>query len=194
MISFLQINDSVLVYILLLALLLMSAIIDIKVQKIPNWLVVIIILIGLLFNMLSLEGIGVKAELLGLGAGFLIMLPGYLLAKQGAGDVKLVAAIGSVVGLMNVLHIALYSFLIMGVISFFYIALKGDLFKWLVRYKAQIYGCLFGQFSYQQPSYLEASTRPLPMAPSIMLATAMVLLPLMGDLGFLSILMRYLPF
>ena len=123
----------------LLLLLLMSAVIDTSTKKIPNPIVLTIIIIGLCFNSLTFEGIGLWGSIIGFSVGLIIMLPSYSFAGMGAGDVKLMAAIGSVVGFDKILNVVLYSYLIIFVMSLLFIILKGDLTKLLVRYKAFFY-------------------------------------------------------
>ena len=144
-----------------LALLLGATVTDIKFRLIPNTFVLAILLIGLAFNTWSASGQGIKQSLLGLGAALFIMLPVYLLKGWGAGDVKLMAAVGSVVGLHKIIDIMVYSVLLMGLMSVIFITLKA-----LVR-------C-------SNLSYKALATQQLPMAPAIAVATCYVLLPVLN--------------
>ena len=144
-----------------LALLLGATVTDIKFRLIPNTFVLAILLIGLAFNTWSASGQGIKQSLLGLGAALFIMLPVYLLKGWGAGDVKLMAAVGSVVGLYKIIDIMVYSVLLMGLMSVIFITLKA-----LVRSP--------------NLSYKALATQQLPMAPAIAVATCYVLLPVLN--------------
>ncbi len=144
-----------------LALLLGATVTDIKFRLIPNTFVLAILLIGLAFNTWSASGQGIKQSLLGLGAALFIMLPVYLLKGWGAGDVKLMAAVGSVVGLHKIIDIMVYSVLLMGLMSVIFITLKA-----LVRSP--------------NLSYKALATQQLPMAPAIAVATCYVLLPVLN--------------
>ena len=53
---------------------------------------------GLALAATGVSGITVAASLAGLVLGLLLMLPGYGLGATGAGDVKLMAAVGAIVG------------------------------------------------------------------------------------------------
>jgi prepilin peptidase CpaA len=157
-------------------LLVVCTINDIKFKIIPNRVVLAIILLGLALNFLSHEAMGSGNSLLGFAAGFLIMLPFYMVAGMGAGDVKLMAAIGSVVGLDNVLVVIVSSLILMGFISLVFLIVKGDLFKLLLRYQRVGVGLLYGVFYYERPAPSEAAAQRLPMAPAVTLATVYVLL------------------
>ena len=175
----------------LLLLLLMSAVIDTSTKKIPNAIVLTIFVIGLCFNSLTFEGIGLWGSIIGFSVGLIIMLPSYSFAGMGAGDVKLMAAIGSVVGFNKILDVVLYSYLIIFVISLLFIILKGDLTKLLVRYKAFFYGLFAGIISYQKPHSSEAAGQRLPLAPAIMLATGYVIYPSFCKLESISHLCHF---
>ena len=53
---------------------------------------------GLALAASGVSGITIAAALGGLVLGLLLMLPGHLLGATGAGDVKLMAAVGAIVG------------------------------------------------------------------------------------------------
>ncbi len=79
-------------------LVTVAAVYDIRYRRIPNWLVLTGIIAGFAFNSYSdgLSGLGRAAA--GLGLGFILYFPLYILRARGAGDVKLLAAVGSIVG------------------------------------------------------------------------------------------------
>jgi prepilin peptidase CpaA len=86
------------VTIFLSVLLIVSAIIDLKTQKIPNLLTLPAILIALGYHaaMNGLDGLLFSAGGIGVGIGLLI-IP-YLMGGMGAGDAKLMGAIGGFIG------------------------------------------------------------------------------------------------
>jgi len=53
--------------------------------------------------------------LAGLGVGLVILLPVYVLRVMGAGDVKLMAMVGAIVGLPDILNAVLYSLIVGGI-------------------------------------------------------------------------------
>ncbi|MDD2659482.1 MAG: A24 family peptidase [Methylococcales bacterium] len=165
------------IYLILIAGLLIASVYDAGIKKIPNWISLILIISGVGWNTFSAEGLGLKDSGAGLLAGLLLMLPGYIFASMGAGDVKLMAAIGSVVGFTKALDVVFYSYMIMFAAGVLFIILKGDLLKLLRRYKTLIYGLFAGVFSYQKPDSTEAAGQRVPLAPAIALAAIYVLVP-----------------
>jgi len=84
----------------LFALLVAAGVIDYRTMRIPNWLTVGGILVGLLSSTLStgrpLDGfLGASA---GMAVGLAVLLPFYALRVMGAGDVKLMAMAGAFLG------------------------------------------------------------------------------------------------
>jgi len=174
-INFLVHRYAAIAYIAFIGLLLACSFSDIKFRIIPNTIVLAIIVIGFSLNLFTLQGVGSQNAVLGFGAGFLILLPFYIFASLGAGDVKLMAAIGSVVGLDKVLDVIVDSIFVMFFISLIFIVVKGDLFRLLYRFKLFVESLILqGVIFYQRPAAKEAAAQLLPMAPAIMLATIYV--------------------
>ena len=71
---------------------------DVRYRRIPNMLVLSALIAGLTINILfgGLHGLG--NSLLGLGAAFIPMLMLHIFGAMGAGDVKLMGAVGSILG------------------------------------------------------------------------------------------------
>jgi prepilin peptidase CpaA len=89
--------------VLLLLLVLPAAAFDYRQRRIPNWLVLAGLLSGIAMNsFLTYDNPSMSTGLLfslkGLGIAFLFYFPLYLLRAMGAGDVKLMAAVGAIVG------------------------------------------------------------------------------------------------
>lgn len=85
----------------LLAWALLIALADWRWRKVPNGLLLLLLLPALL--MLLLNGQGLQSaswgeSLLGAGLALVLTLPGYLVSRLGAGDVKLAAVMGLVQG------------------------------------------------------------------------------------------------
>jgi len=180
------------IYSILTVCLLIASIYDATTKKIPNWISLVLIVSGFNWNYFFAEGLGLRDSSAGLVAGLLLMLPGHVLGSMGAGDVKLVAAIGSVVGLNQVLDVVLYSYMVMFVVAIIFIIARGGLFKLLFRYKALIYGLFIGTWSYQKPDNSEAAGHRLPLAPGITLATFYVLYhPQICNLEFMANLCHF---
>jgi prepilin peptidase CpaA len=163
------------IYAILTFCVLIAAIYDAATHKIPNWISLIIVVSGLSWNCFSAEGLGLRVSSAGLVAGLMLMMPGYIFAGTGAGDVKLMAAIGSVVGFDDVLNIFLYSYITMLVLAIVFLTLKGDMGKLLRRYQLLVYGLLAGSWCYQKPDKSDAASYRMSLAPAIALSTFYVL-------------------
>ncbi len=72
---------------------------------------------GLGLATFGLGGISVGAAVLGCVIGLVLMLPGFALGATGAGDVKLMAAVGSLLGPLVVVYAVLYTALAGGVLA-----------------------------------------------------------------------------
>lgn len=112
--------------IILLSILLIVAVInDLKFRKIPNRLTVSFMLIGLGFNAIVDFPKGILTGILGFLIGFLFFLIPYIMKGMGAGDVKLMAAIGSLTNWKIALFTGLFTALSGGVITLFLLARSG---------------------------------------------------------------------
>lgn len=101
----------------LLMLTIAAAIFDIRSRRIPNWLVAAGIAAGLWENAWSAGWTGLGTGAAGFGTGLLLYFPLYLLRARGAGDVKLLAAVGAIAGPGNCLWIFLSTALFGGLIA-----------------------------------------------------------------------------
>ncbi|WP_303900863.1 A24 family peptidase [Thiohalomonas denitrificans] len=80
-------------------LLGLAVIEDVKHHRISNRLCVTILLTGLLFGLWGGASVALTERLGGVVIGFAALLPFYALSAMGAGDVKLMAAVGSYLGM-----------------------------------------------------------------------------------------------
>ena len=87
--------------VVLVLIVVTAAIYDIRYRRIPNWLVLIGLVLGFGLNMFLFELQGLKLAALGMGLALAIYFPLYALRAMGAGDAKLMAALGSIVGWGN---------------------------------------------------------------------------------------------
>jgi prepilin peptidase CpaA len=125
------------VQVLLVLLVIPAAIWDFLERRVPNWLTFSGVLLGLGLNVILFESAGFWMALKGLGLALLIYFPLYLLRGVGGGDVKLMAAIGAIVGPANWLAIFVITALIGGVSALVLLAARGRLRKtfgniWLI--------------------------------------------------------------
>ena len=108
---------SVVFGVLVVAFTLCAAVIDIRTRKIPNWLTVPFCLAGIAFNLIWQGWAGLQASLLGFAAGFAIMFVLLLIGGGGAGDLKLMAALGAWLGPKSIVAVFLLSSLVVMLIS-----------------------------------------------------------------------------
>ncbi len=110
----------------LLALLtFVAAAYDIRFRRIPNWLVLTGIAVGFASNTAASGWHGTAQAAQGLALGFALYFPLYLLRARGAGDVKLLAAVGAIVGPGDCLRLFLLTAILGGVIALIWLAVRG---------------------------------------------------------------------
>jgi len=90
---------------------------DYRSRRIPNWLTVPGVLVGIAVNTLTAGWSGLKTSLLGVGLGLLVLLPFVLLRSLGAGDWKLAGALGAFVGPSVLLNLLLASIFVAGAMA-----------------------------------------------------------------------------
>ncbi|HEX5351857.1 MAG TPA: prepilin peptidase [Trichococcus sp.] len=113
--------------VLLLVLILASGFWDLKERKIPNKVTFTGILIGILFNVFTGGFPGLLQSLIGLVAGLAIFFLPFAMGGMGAGDVKLMGAIGALMGWRFSLVTAMYSALVGGLMVLGYLLYKRKL-------------------------------------------------------------------
>jgi len=94
-----------------------AATIDLRTRRVPNQLTASIAVLGLALAAWHASGVTVAGALAGLALGLLLMLPGHLIGATGAGDVKLFAAIGTLLGPTHIVMAFLYTAIAGGVLA-----------------------------------------------------------------------------
>jgi prepilin peptidase CpaA len=94
-----------------------GAAIDVWTRRVPNPLTVVLAAIGVLLAAYGVSGITVGASVAGFLIGMALMLPGHLLGATGAGDVKLFAAMGALLGPAAIATAFFYTALAGGVLA-----------------------------------------------------------------------------
>src|SRR5215475_14301148 len=102
-----------------------AAVYDIRFRRIPNWLVLAGIIAGFSLNVSSSGSSGLAHAAGGLGLGFALYFPLYLLRARGAGDVKLLAAVGAIVGARNCFWVFILTAILGGLIAMLILLLRG---------------------------------------------------------------------
>lgn len=90
---------------------------DWRSRRIPNWLTVSGLLLGIAANSLARGWMGAKDSLLGAGLGLILLLPFVLVRSLGAGDWKLVGAVGAFLGPGHLWTVLLGSILVAGIMA-----------------------------------------------------------------------------
>lgn len=101
---------------------------DISTRRIPNFVTLPAIVLGLIFNTYYSGLTGLGDALIGLVVGILLLLIPFTLGGMGAGDVKILAAIGALNGTSVVFHTFLYSAIAGGVVALVVALLRKQLF------------------------------------------------------------------
>jgi prepilin peptidase CpaA len=100
-----------------------GAAIDLWTRRVPNPLTLLLAASGVGFAAFGISGLTIGMSLLGFFLGLALMLPGHLLGATGAGDVKLFAAVGAIIGPAHI------------VTAFFYMAIAGGVMALIVAFR-----------------------------------------------------------
>ena len=103
-----------------------STLVDLHTRRIPNVLTLGITAFGLIVAAAHFSALSPTEALLGFAAGLALMLPGHVIGATGAGDVKLFAALGTLLGPRGI------------VMAFFYTALAGGALAIIVALRRQL--------------------------------------------------------
>ena len=90
---------------------------DWRTRRIPNWLTVPALVLGIAANSLALGWYGAKEALLGAGLGLGLLLPFVLIRSLGGGDWKLVGALGAFLGPPRLIAVLVATILVAGAMA-----------------------------------------------------------------------------
>lgn len=144
---------------------------DLRTRRIPNPLLISGCAAGILLNTAINGWHGAAYSIAGLAVGLLLMLPGYLLRFTGGGDVKLLAAVGSLLGPQAIAYAFVFA-----VIAGAVVAIVQGVYAWAIQgasSPAARYGVMLtslfalGRLTYIRPDEAEALGRRFPLAPAI---------------------------
>lgn len=122
--------------VVLSALLLGAVIYDIASHRLPNYFLLLGLVVGVAWQVSVAGWVGVVSAAAGLATGFALFLPFYALGGMAAGDVKLMAVVGCFLGAAGVLWAASYSLIAGAVLGVIYLFCKGHLSRLVIRYWA----------------------------------------------------------
>jgi prepilin peptidase CpaA len=94
-----------------------SAVVDHYTRRIPNALTLGVAVLGVTLAAARLSALSPGQAALGFVVGLALMLPGHLIGATGAGDVKLFAALGTLLGPSAIAMAFLYTALAGGVLA-----------------------------------------------------------------------------
>lgn len=162
---------------LLLSLLLIATWIDFKQHRVPNILTFGGMAAGLGIQIWTGGGAGLLTGLGGLAVGMAMLLPLYVVGGMGAGDVKLMAAVGTFLGPMNTLLGTCSTLMVGGLIAVGLLMIRRGMMAFLRRYWRMLQ-CLLttGAVFYEPPRPGEAAAGRFPYAIAITAGTVVTLL------------------
>jgi prepilin peptidase CpaA len=110
--------------IILIGVVLLAGAYDVRYRKIPNWLSLSGFILGFGINTFLFGRPGFGAAVLGFVLAILIYLPLYLVRGMGAGDVKLMAALGAIAGPQDWFGIFIATALVGGLVALIAVVIK----------------------------------------------------------------------
>ena len=125
----------------LTAILAVAAVSDLRTRRIPNWLTLPAIPVGITAQ--ALFGDGLWAGLAGFGAALAAFILLFAVGAMGAGDVKLFAAVGAFVGIRHLL-IVFVMIGIAGGVAAVIVAIRAGALSRVLRNTGAIAGSLLG--------------------------------------------------
>ncbi|MCY1267219.1 Type IV leader peptidase family protein [compost metagenome] len=155
----------------LLGLLGIAVASDLRRHRIPNWLVLMGLAVGLTGQVQVADAAGLGDGLLGLLVGFGVFLPLYMLGGMAAGDVKLMAMVGSFLTATGALWAAGCTLLVGAVCGLALVLVRRQLGLTLSRY-----WLMLRTQTYLAPAPDEVAGQPFPYSIAILLGTLLSLL------------------
>jgi prepilin peptidase CpaA len=96
---------------------LLAGFVDFRTRKIPNWLTVSAFFLGIGLRTMLSGWSGAKSSLAGAGLALVLLLPLVLMRALGAGDWKLMGAVGAFLGPVLFLFVLLGSIFVSGLMA-----------------------------------------------------------------------------
>jgi prepilin peptidase CpaA len=152
--------------VLLIGLLGVAVVSDLLHHRIPNMLVLVGLALGLIGQMYSGGVSGLGDSLLGILICFALFLPMYAFGGMAAGDVKLMAMVGSFLPFQFALWAAMFSLIAGGVCGLLIVLVRGQLRQTLGRY-----WLILRVHAYLAPTSDEVAGKPFPYSIAILIGT-----------------------
>lgn len=123
----------------LTVLVIAIAVFDLRERRIPNFIVLPALLVGLFVHVFDSGWAGLAFSLIGAGTGFVILLIPYLVKGMKAGDVKFLMAIGSFVGATSVIRVLLVTLLCYPILAAIVVIREGKLKVTWLRFRRLLF-------------------------------------------------------
>lgn len=107
-------------------IILIAAVTDLRTRKIPNWLTLSAVPVGLVLGFVFGGLTGLAYSFGAMLLALLIYFPLYALRAMGAGDAKLMAAVATFIGPLMWLHLFFAASLLGGLVAVLFTAAKGE--------------------------------------------------------------------
>src|SRR5690625_390190 len=108
--------------------LFIATLYDLKNRRIPNLLTISMTLAGFINSFINKGFVSLGEHVLAFLIGFIFYFLFYLVGAFGAGDVKLIASLGAIMGLKFILMASIIILLVGGIISFIILAKNNGLY------------------------------------------------------------------
>ena len=152
--------------VVLIGLLGVAVVSDLRRHRIPNLLILVGLTLGVAGQTYSGGISGMGDGLLGLLIGFALFLPMYALGGMAAGDVKLMAMVGSFLPPHYALWAVFFSLIWGGLCGFLIVLVRGQLRQTLGRY-----WLILRAQAYLAPTSDEVAGKPFPYSIAILIGT-----------------------
>jgi len=172
----------------LIFLLVTAAVIDYRSHRIPNWLVLSGMLFGVIYNIAfpPLPHASVLWPLEGMAMGFIVFLPLYLIGTMGAGDVKLMAMVGAVIGPADMIWVLPLTMIAGGALSILLVLVRGTAGRMLRNLTALFRLGFFNALSGARPDlHIEAGASAGKLPYGVAIAIGAIAYLAAHQLGFL---------
>lgn len=151
---------------LLSGLLGVAVVSDLRNHRIPNLLVLLGLVLGVVGQTWAAGFIGLGHSLLGMLIGFGIFLPMYAVGGMAAGDVKLMAMVGAFLTPHDALWAAFFSLIAGGACGLLIVLVRGQVQQTLGRY-----WLMLRARAYFSPAADEVAGKPFPYSVAVLLGT-----------------------
>jgi prepilin peptidase CpaA len=122
--------------VIMFGILCIAVFFDQRTRKIPNWLVLVGLITAMLLQISASGFAGFKQSLFGAAICLIAFFPFFALRLLGAGDVKLLTAVGAFLGPSQALIAILFTMMAGGVLAVFILTLRGTLKSTLNRMRS----------------------------------------------------------